>query len=351
MTEPESKRQDRFETFVRKVIRKADENRNYAVGAVVAVLLVGAAIYFKVASDMRVKREAWESLADAESVGILREKWKKYSKTPAGYFLAQELAIRLFDEQKEMADKEEEDVNESRLSLLEEGITVLNEAIELHQGHPFETPMMRLLETFRLERDWIQSHGAVLLAAKEPVPKMINPKPEKSEKAAYLDDKPGQLPIVTFKTDLGEIVVELYEDDAPNHVANFISLVLEGFYDGLIFHRVEDWVIQTGCPDGNGGGGPGYRIKAEITKHKHDRGAFGMARSQDMDSAGSQVYFVKTPQHNIDGQYTIFGRVLTGMDVVDRMQKGDKLLEIVPDRIRRKTYQPKVIQTGAKPAQ
>jgi cyclophilin family peptidyl-prolyl cis-trans isomerase len=149
---------------------------------------------------------------------------------------------------------------------------------------------------------------------------------------------------VTLHTDRGKIVVELFEDEAPNHVANFVALILEGFYDDLVFHRVEDWVTQTGCPDGTGGGGPGYRIEAEFNEHKHYRGAFGMARSSEEDSAGSQFYFVKKPKHEIDGQYTIFGRVIEGMGVVDRILKNDRLTEIKVNVLRDKEYVPKVIR-------
>jgi peptidyl-prolyl cis-trans isomerase B (cyclophilin B) len=302
-----------------------------------------------VVSGERVQREAWSGLRKADTAGLLRERLEKYSGTTAGIYLAESLAWKLWEEQKGMIDKTEDGVNERRITLLDEGITVLSQAVEDNSSHPMKPMIEKMLESFRAEREWIAKYGEEILASKAPVLKDIRPEPHKMEKAKQVDDKTGNLSVVTLKTDRGEIVVELFEDDAPNHVANFISLVCEGFYDGLVWHRVEDWVIQTGDPEGTGAGGPGYKIDAEITKHGHDRGAFGMARSEAMDSAGSQFYIVKKPQHDIDGKYTIFGRVLSGMDVADRIKKGDKLTEITLDVIRAREYRPRVVYTGPKP--
>ncbi|MHC5037345.1 MAG: peptidylprolyl isomerase [Planctomycetota bacterium] len=171
---------------------------------------------------------------------------------------------------------------------------------------------------------------------------------EKKTGPKRLTDAPGSLPRVRLKTDRGEIVLELFEDDAPNHVANFISLVLEGFYDGLVFHRVEDWIVQGGCPEGIGNGGPGYRIKAEITLRSHQRIAVGMARAWEMDSAGSQFYILKKTMTPLDGKYTIFGRVVSGMETVDRLQKGDMIMKAVVDQMRDKAYRPRVTYPGEK---
>jgi len=346
MSDPESKREDKFESAVRKLLRQADENRNYVVGAMVALLLVAGAIYFKIVSARRVENEAWAGLSKADTTGLLRERWNKDGDSSAGIFLAEELAGKLWDEQYDLADKDEDNVVERRTQLLDEGISVLTKTLDEHGGHAFAPHVQRMLDTFRQERSWVQEHGAEILASKDPVPKEMNPHPGKMEQSKPLEDKPGQKPLVTLKTDRGDIVVELFEDDAPNHVANFVSLVLEGAFDGLVFPRVEDWVVQTGCPDGTGAGGPGYRIKAEINKHGHDRGALGMAHvEEDIDSAGSQFYFVKKEEHDIDAEFTIFGRVLSGMDVVDRIRKGDKLVEVVPNRLRQKEYRPLVIYT------
>lgn len=134
-------------------------------------------------------------------------------------------------------------------------------------------------------------------------------------------------PIVTFTMDNGDIIkAELYPEIAPNTVNNFISLVKKGFYDGLIFHRViKGFMIQGGCPNGNGMGNPGYSIKGEFTHNgfpnqlKHDAGVLSMARSMMPDSAGSQFFIMHKPAPHLDGEYAAFGKVTEGMEVVDRI--------------------------------
>ena len=124
----------------------------------------------------------------------------------------------------------------------------------------------------------------------------------------------------------GKIVIELYPDIAPITVNNFKKLVAEGFYDGLIFHRViKNFMIQGGDPKGTGTGGPGYQIKGEFKLNgvennlKHTRGVISMARSSGYDTAGSQFFIVHADSPHLDGQYASFGRVLEGMDVVDEI--------------------------------
>jgi peptidylprolyl isomerase/peptidyl-prolyl cis-trans isomerase B (cyclophilin B) len=127
----------------------------------------------------------------------------------------------------------------------------------------------------------------------------------------------------------GEIQLEFYPADAPKTVENFVTLAKKGFYNGLNFHRVvPDFVVQGGCPKGNGTGGPGYQIKAEFNTQKHVRGTLAMARSQDPDSAGSQFYICYGTTPHLDGQYTVFGRVVSGMEHVDRIKQGDKMTSI-----------------------
>jgi len=127
----------------------------------------------------------------------------------------------------------------------------------------------------------------------------------------------------------GEIVIEFFPDDAPKTVENFVTLAKKGFYDGLTFHRVEPgFVVQGGDPKGDGSGGPGYKIKAEFNKQPHVRGVVAMARTSDPDSAGSQFYITLAPAHFLDGQYTVFGKVVSGMDVVDKIKKGDKMKSV-----------------------
>ena len=119
---------------------------------------------------------------------------------------------------------------------------------------------------------------------------------------------------------------ELYEDIAPKSVANFEKLANEGFYDGLIFHRViPGFMIQGGCPDGTGMGGPGYTIEGEFAANgfkndlKHERGVLSMARAMDPNSAGSQFFIMTSTSPHLDGQYAAFGRVKEGMDTADRI--------------------------------
>ena len=146
-------------------------------------------------------------------------------------------------------------------------------------------------------------------------------------------------PVVTIKMyDGGTIKAELYPEIAPNSVNNFISLIEKGFYNGLIFHRViPGFMIQGGCPKGNGTGGPGYEIPGEFAANgfkndlKHTRGVLSMARAMHPDSAGSQFFIMHEDAPHLDGQYAAFGKVLEGMDVVDKIAAtktgwGDKPL-------------------------
>jgi peptidyl-prolyl cis-trans isomerase B (cyclophilin B) len=127
----------------------------------------------------------------------------------------------------------------------------------------------------------------------------------------------------------GEIRIEFFAEDAPKTVENFVTLAKKGFYHGLNFHRVvPDFVVQGGCPKGNGTGGPGYTIKAEFNKQKHVRGTVAMARSQHPDSAGSQFYICYGTTPHLDGQYTVFGKVVSGMELVDRIRQGDKMTSV-----------------------
>src|SRR5262245_46772061 len=136
----------------------------------------------------------------------------------------------------------------------------------------------------------------------------------------------------------GEIVLEFWPEDAPKHVENFIKLANQKFYDGQRVHRVEPgFVVQFGDPQTKtlahtdprvGTGGPGYTIKAEFNKRPFDRGVLGMARTNDPNSAGSQVYIMLGPAHFLNGQYTAFGRVTKGMDVVDKIKPGDRITSI-----------------------
>jgi len=152
-----------------------------------------------------------------------------------------------------------------------------------------------------------------------------------------------------FETDKGEIVVELFEQDSPGTVANFVGLatgskewtdpksgqkVARPFYDGLKFHRViDDFMIQGGCPMGTGTGGPGFTIKCETGNGKrHQRGSLSMAH-RGPNTGGSQFFICHSPQPHLDGKHTVFGQVVEGLDVVDAIRGGDKMNRVwVEDR-------------------
>jgi cyclophilin family peptidyl-prolyl cis-trans isomerase len=153
--------------------------------------------------------------------------------------------------------------------------------------------------------------------------------------------KPGETIVKMTIKDKGDIYIRLNMKEAPKTCENFLKLVKEKFYDGIRFHRVVlRFVVQAGDPitkDPNvslddprvGTGGPGYTIKFEPNSLKHTRGAIGMARTPDPDSAGSQFYICLEPQPQLDGQYVIFGEVVQGMEIVDRIQRGDVILKAV----------------------
>ena len=125
--------------------------------------------------------------------------------------------------------------------------------------------------------------------------------------------------------DGGDIVIELFDKEAPGTVQNFIDLINKGFYNGLRFHRViPGFVAQGGCPNGNGTGGPGYTIKDELigNPHKHERGALSMAH-RGPNTGGSQFFIVYEPQPHLDGVHTVFGKVIEGMDVVNKIAETE----------------------------
>ena len=135
-------------------------------------------------------------------------------------------------------------------------------------------------------------------------------------------------PIVTIEMENGDkMVAELYPHIAPNTVNNFISLVKDGYYDGIIFHRViKGFMIQGGCPNGNGMGGPGYSIAGEFSSNgftnnlKHEKGVLSMARTMQPNSAGSQFFIMHARAPHLDGEYAAFGRVIEGLDVVHAIE-------------------------------
>jgi len=135
-------------------------------------------------------------------------------------------------------------------------------------------------------------------------------------------------PQVEMKTNKGTMILELFQGDAPGTVANFTKLINDGFYNGLKFHRViKDFMIQGGCPQGTGTGGPGYKINCEINKNKHLRGTLSMAHAGP-NTGGSQFFICHSPQPHLDGKHTVFGRVVEGLNVVDAIAQGDVMEEV-----------------------
>ncbi|MFH1421945.1 MAG: peptidylprolyl isomerase [Planctomycetota bacterium] len=148
---------------------------------------------------------------------------------------------------------------------------------------------------------------------KQPIPP---PKPNDSTEQPKIKKEKAAV----IETNFGKIVFRFYFNDAPNTCENFITLTEKGFYDNLTFHRVvRRFVIQGGCPVGNGTGDPGYNIKAEFNSKKHLKGSVAMARSDHRDSAGCQFYICLAPQPKLDNKYTVFGQVIEGIDVVDKI--------------------------------
>ncbi len=138
-------------------------------------------------------------------------------------------------------------------------------------------------------------------------------------------------PVITFEMENGDVMkAELYPEIAPNTVRNFISLIKKGYYDGLIFHRViSGFMIQGGCPDGTGMGGPGYSIRGEFSQNgfennlEHDKGVLSMARAMHPDSAGSQFFIMHKKSPHLDGAYAAFGKITEGIDVVDKIAETE----------------------------
>ena len=133
-----------------------------------------------------------------------------------------------------------------------------------------------------------------------------------------------------MKTEKGDIHIEFFDEDAPSTVKNFKNLIQDGFYDGLNFHRViPNFVIQGGCPNGTGTGGPGYHIPCEINTQKHLTGSLSMAHA-GKDTGGSQFFICHSPQPHLDGVHTVFGRTLD-MDVVNSIEPGDTIISVSAD--------------------
>jgi peptidylprolyl isomerase len=135
-----------------------------------------------------------------------------------------------------------------------------------------------------------------------------------------------------LETTQGDVVIEMLPGIAPNHVARIKELVRDGFYDGIVFHRViEGFMAQTGCPQGTGTGGSGQKLKAEFNNQPHERGTVSMARAQNPDSGDSQFFICFDDARFLDRQYTVWGQVISGMENVDKIKRGEPVQN--PDKI------------------
>jgi peptidyl-prolyl cis-trans isomerase B (cyclophilin B) len=155
------------------------------------------------------------------------------------------------------------------------------------------------------------------------------------EKAPDMKIDAGKIYQVVMETNRGVIQLDLYAEHAPKTVNNFVFLAREGFYDGVSFHRViPDFVIQGGDPTGTGRGGPGYRFEDEVKGNplQHERGAISMANAGP-NTNGSQFFITHSPQPHLNGKHTVFGKVMGGLDVVDSIQPGDKMLRVTISEI------------------
>ena len=159
-----------------------------------------------------------------------------------------------------------------------------------------------------------------------------SPARAKKEKAKYQVKDAENALLLKLKN--GDVVIEMFSDDAPNHVARIKELVRAGFYNGLKFHRVIDgFMAQTGCPFGTGTGGSGKKLKAEFNRRPHLRGTVSMARAMDPDSADSQFFICFAEAPWLNGQYTVWGEVVSGMEYVDMIKRGTGGMVSQPDEI------------------
>ncbi|GAA0120826.1 peptidylprolyl isomerase [Clostridium faecium] len=186
---------------------------------------------------------------------------------------------------------------------------------------------MRVKKTMSLLLVMILSFSLFIGCSKKEEPNNENNDSANVDTTQTEKGKDDKNPVATIEMEDGsKIKIELYPDAAPNTVRNFISLANSNFYDGLIFHRViPDFMIQGGDPEGTGIGGPGYSIKGEFSSNgfennlNHDRGVISMARSQDKNSAGSQFFIMHKNSPHLDGEYAAFGKVIEGMEVIDKI--------------------------------
>jgi cyclophilin family peptidyl-prolyl cis-trans isomerase len=205
-------------------------------------------------------------------------------------------------------------------------LTILS-PLESYVGFPIAD---RILQEAREHPDELVRREAVrILRAKNPRDASLESRPVETrrsiEEYASILRWTEQTHHVEIKTERGNVLLELFAEAAPLTCWNFTRLAESGYYDGGSWHRiVPNFVVQDGCPRGDGWGGPGYQIRCEISEHRYETGTLGMALS-GKDTGGSQFFITHSPQPHLDGRYTVFGKVIEGQAVVDRLIQGDRI--------------------------
>ncbi len=349
-------REDRFESLVKRTLAFLDENRSVVAVSVVAALLISGAVFLKIRASRKLNEDAWTDLArmggHTETTSKVREILKRYEGTDAEVYIRMSLARKLFeDARKDEVSSKKEDV-EARIKNLSEAVDQLEKCLKEFGGHPAAPDAKTMYEKIKSELSWAREHGG---SFDPKAPHRVWRKKtwtaaeaKQARKLDHLDDKPGLESQVTIETSKGPIILALYEDDAPNHAANFISLVQEGYLDGKEITEADGLLVAAGLPADQKSV---YALKPEITVHKHEPGAVAMAVESGFESSGQRFHIMKSAAPDRDGKETVFARVIMGMDVVSKLVKGDKITAVWLDKKKMRDYYPLVryLEEPAKP--
>jgi peptidyl-prolyl cis-trans isomerase B (cyclophilin B) len=344
-----SSREDRFESLIKRILRVLDRNRNIVAVSAVALILIVAAVVFRVYRTRQIEASAWADLARAgghlEPPSRLRELVKRYDGTSAEFYMRLALARKLFTESRKLEDKSEDRDVQKRVRLLAEAVDVVDVCRKEDPDHPLVGEAQAMYERLQKELTWANKHGG----AQSPETKRLRQRrtwsadeTHSSRRVEQMDDKPGELPQVTLETDHGAIVIELFEDDAPNHVANFIALVQEGALDGRAFYLAGEDRVECGCPDDTGGAKSDFVLDPEITLHEIRQGILGMVREKEegFESTGRRFFIARREIKDWKGKVTIFGRLLVGLVPLGKLKKGDRIKAAWLDKKRMHPYEP-----------
>jgi len=344
-----SKKEDRFESMVKRVLGVLDENRGIAIVAVVAAGLIAGAIFFKVNAEKNKERMAWNKLAmktgDSASPSDLRALIKQFEGTSTEFYFRLVFARRLYSQARHLEAKRDETSVQQRKVQLSEAVDTLALAHNRFPDHALAETAQKLFEALSKELEWVTRHQGSLSpeTPREYKKKEWKKKVDKQARPVEnMDDKPGENPQVTLETTQGVVVIELFEDDAPNHVANFISLVEEGSLDGRDFFDVRDTLVAAGCPNDDGSSVSEYLMNLEVTTHPIEAGSVGMMLDGENQSAGAKFFLARAPIPPWNGKITIFGRVLVGLSVLKKLTREDRLQSAWLDKKRLHDYAPMV---------